>query len=49
VSAGIRGVLNFAPVKLEAPPDVHVRNVNITIELEGLSFALRERDTGPRE
>ena len=44
VSAGIRGVLNFAPVKLDAPPRVQVRNVNITIEFEGLSFALKSRD-----
>ena len=46
VAAGVRGVLNFAPVKLEAPADVQVRNVNITIELEGLSFALKERASG---
>lgn len=41
IRSGVRGVLNFAPGKLEAPSDVQVRNVNITIELEGLSFALR--------
>lgn len=38
---GIRGVLNFAPCKLEAPEGVTLRNVNITIELEGLSYALQ--------
>lgn len=43
VAAGIRGILNFAPVKLEAPEGVELRNVNITIELEGLSFVLRSR------
>lgn len=45
VAAGIQGVLNFAPVKLEAPEHVELRNVNITIELEGLSFVLRNRGT----
>lgn len=46
IAAGIRGVLNFAPVKLDAPDHVQIRNVNITIELEGLSFALRGREPG---
>jgi redox-sensing transcriptional repressor len=44
VKAGIRGVLNFAPCKVEAKSGVHLRNVNITIELEGLSFALRAEE-----
>lgn len=42
--AGIRGFLNFAPRKVEVPSGVQLRNVNITIELEGLSFALQSRD-----
>ena len=41
VSAGIQGVLNFAPRKLSVPPKVSLRNVNLAIELEGLSFALK--------
>jgi redox-sensing transcriptional repressor len=48
VHAGVRGILNFAPGKLDVPAGVQVRNVNITIELEGLSFALRGQDSiGP--
>jgi redox-sensing transcriptional repressor len=39
--AGIRGVLNFAPRKVEVPRKVAMRTVNITIELEGLTFDLR--------
>ncbi len=38
--AGIRGILNFAPVPLHAPGHVPVRNVDMVVELEGLSFAL---------
>lgn len=38
---GIRGILNFAPRKLDTAADVRLRNVNITIELEGLTYALR--------
>lgn len=44
VAAGIKAVLNFAPVQLQAPPDVTVRSVNMAMELEGLSFALTNRD-----
>lgn len=39
--AGVRGFLNFAPCKLSVPEGATVRNVNITIELEGLSYALQ--------
>lgn len=40
VAAGVRGILNFAPRKLRVPPDVAVRTVDMTMELESLSFAL---------
>ncbi|MEA2761950.1 MAG: redox-sensing transcriptional repressor [Gemmatimonadaceae bacterium] len=43
VRAGIKAILNFAPVQLSVPPDVTVRNVNMAMELEGLSFALSNR------
>ena len=40
--AGVRGFLNFAPRQVETPDRVELRNVNITIELEGLTFALHK-------
>lgn len=40
VAAGLRGILNFAPVRLSAPSGVVVRGVDVTLELEGLTFAL---------
>ena len=43
-AAGIKAVLNFAPVQLQAPADITVRSVNMAMELEGLSFALTNRD-----
>ena len=43
VRAGIKAILNFAPVQLSVPPDVTVRNDNMAMELEGLSFALSNR------
>ncbi|MCC6319339.1 MAG: redox-sensing transcriptional repressor Rex [Gemmatimonadaceae bacterium] len=44
VAAGLRAILNFAPVQLQVPPDVAVRSVNMAMELEGLSFELSNRD-----
>ena len=44
VDAGIRAILNFAPVQLQVPDDVTVKTVNMAMELEGLSFALANRD-----
>ena len=40
VAAGIRAVLNFAPARISGPSWVKIRNVDLTISLEGLSYAL---------
>jgi redox-sensing transcriptional repressor len=44
VKCGIRAILNFAPAQLRIPADVTVRTVNMAIELEGLAFALVNRE-----
>jgi redox-sensing transcriptional repressor len=43
VHAGVKAILNFAPVQLEVPSDVAVKSVNMAIELETLSFSLANR------
>ena len=40
VAAGIRAVLNFAPTRLRVPREVRLKNVDLSIELETLSFYL---------
>ena len=40
VSSGIRAILNFAPARLATPRNVQLRNVDLSIELEGLSYFL---------
>ncbi len=40
VAAGIKAVLNYAPVQLRVPGDVALRSVSMLVELEGLSHAL---------
>ena len=44
VRAGMKAILNFAPTQLHVPNDVTVKTVNMAMELEGLSFALTNRD-----
>jgi redox-sensing transcriptional repressor len=44
VRAGVKAILNFASTQLHAPADVSVKTVNMAMELEGLSFALTNRD-----
>ena len=40
VAAGLKAVLNFAPARLKTPKDVRLKNVDLSIELETLSFYL---------
>ncbi len=36
--AGLKAILNFAPVRLNVPPGVRLKNVDLKINLETLSF-----------
>ncbi len=38
VASGVRSILNFAPVVLQAPPGVSVRKVDLAVELQILAF-----------
>jgi redox-sensing transcriptional repressor len=40
VAAGVRGILNFAPVSITTPPDVSVQGVDLAVQLEQLSFKM---------
>jgi redox-sensing transcriptional repressor len=44
VSAGVSSVLNFAPVVIAVPPEVSLRKVDLSIELQILSFYQQRRD-----
>lgn len=44
VEAGVKAILSFAPVQLQVPADVTLKTVNMAMELEGLSFALTNRE-----
>jgi len=40
VGCGIRAILNFSPGTVKVPPDVKLKNVDLTVSLESLSFFL---------
>jgi redox-sensing transcriptional repressor len=47
-AAGVRGILNFAPVVLRLPPTVRLVTVDLTIQLEQLAFLIQHPDAGGR-
>lgn len=42
VAAGVRAILLFAPVSIELPDDVAVRQVDLSVEMQVLSFHLAQ-------
>ncbi len=45
VRAGVTGLINFAPVRLRAPADVYVEDVDIAVLVEKVAFFARTRVT----
>lgn len=41
IKAGIKGILNFAPVKLQVPEDIQVANADVSLELQFLAYYLK--------
>jgi redox-sensing transcriptional repressor len=44
LGAGIRGILNFAPMELKCSGDCVIHNVNIGLEIENLFFLVNSQD-----
>lgn len=42
VEGGVKGILNFAPTRIVVPGHVKLRNVDLAIQLEGLSYFLTQ-------
>jgi len=38
IQAGVQAILNFAPVVLNVPPEIELRNVDLAVNLEVLTF-----------
>ena len=46
VKCGVKAFLNFAPITIKVPNDVMVKNENMSIELEALSYFLTQNEKG---
>jgi len=42
VEGGVKGILNFAPTRIVVPDHIKLRNVDLAIQLEGLSYFLTQ-------
>lgn len=49
MTSGVKAILNFAPFKLISTEDVHVHNVDLSTELEFLSYRLNLFDEPQKE
>jgi redox-sensing transcriptional repressor len=45
VAAGVRAILNFSPGAIKVPRGVKLKNMDLTVSLEGLSFFLVQGET----
>jgi len=46
VGCGVKAFLNFAPITIKVPNEVMVKNENMSIELEALSYFLTQNEKG---
>lgn len=44
VMAGVRGILNFTPARLQVPKEVRIHHIDLTVELQTLVYLLKNRD-----
>jgi redox-sensing transcriptional repressor len=42
VAAGVKGILNFAPVPLKVPSTVYVEDLDMTMSLEKVAYFARQ-------
>lgn len=47
--AGIKAILNFAPKAIAAPPEIKTRNVDLSVNMEVLSFYMANEESGEDE
>ncbi|MBU8909168.1 redox-sensing transcriptional repressor Rex, partial [Desertibacillus haloalkaliphilus] len=41
VAAGIQGILNFTPARLDVPETVRVHHIDLSVELQALVYFLK--------
>ena len=43
VKGGVRAILNYAPVAVQVPPNVHLRDIDPVLQLQAMTFYLKGR------
>jgi len=46
-ASGVRGILNFAPTSVTTPPNVAINSVDLSVQLEQLSFQVNVQGLAP--
>lgn len=41
VDAGVKGILNFTPTRLDLDKDIYVHNIDLGVELQALFFYMK--------
>ncbi|MGL1901513.1 MAG: redox-sensing transcriptional repressor Rex [Fibrobacterales bacterium] len=49
INAGIKGIVNFAPVHLKVPKDVYLENIDITMAIEKTAYFAKANQNIPAE
>ncbi|MGL1933845.1 MAG: redox-sensing transcriptional repressor Rex [Fibrobacterales bacterium] len=49
IQAGIKGLVNFAPVHLKVPKDVYLENIDITMAIEKTAYFAKANQKSPTE
>lgn len=49
IKAGVKGIMNFTPIRLTTPRDVQVQNVDLTNELQTLIYFLKHYKEGKED
>ena len=44
MKAGIKGIINFAPISISVPSDVIIRRVDLASQLEVLTFNIQNKN-----
>lgn len=48
VECGIKAILNYAPIAAQVPPGVHIRRVDPVLELQSMTYYLKNQDSAPK-
>lgn len=48
VKAGIRAILNYAPITAHVPPDITIRHIDPVLSMQSMTFYIKTDEPGPR-